>query len=56
MLDVPAYRQAWEKKKELYKEIGFIEGENLFVTQDHENGSFYSQDVINVIEKIKELI
>lgn len=56
MLDVPAYRQAWEKKKSFYESIGFIEGENLFTTRDHEDGSFNSQEIIEVIEQIKKLI
>lgn len=56
MLDVPAYRQAWDKKKAFYESIGYVEGENLFTTRDHENGSFNSQEIIDVIKRIKDLI
>lgn len=56
MLDLPSYKASWDKKLEFYHEIGFKEGVNLFTTQDHENGRFDTSEVIEVIEKIKELI
>lgn len=56
MLDLPSYKASWEKKLAFYHEIGFKEGENLFTTQDHENGRFDTSEVIEVIEKLKEII
>lgn len=56
MLDLPSYKASWEKKLAFYHEIGFKEGENLFTTQDHENGRFDTTEVVDVIEKIKERI
>lgn len=56
MLDNPAYKASWEKKKEIYKELGFIDGENLFTTRDHENGAFDTPEVIDVIDELEELL
>ena len=56
MLELPSYKASWEKKLKFYHEIGFKEGENLFTTEDHENGRFDTSEVIDVIDKIKELI
>ncbi|MDE6084174.1 MAG: AAA family ATPase, partial [Muribaculaceae bacterium] len=49
MLSVPEYRIAWEKKKSEYEKMGFIEGETLFITQDHSDGSIDTNEVIDVI-------
>lgn len=54
MLGLPEYRASWERKKEFYHSMGYIEGENLFTTEDHLNGSIDSTEVIEVINRIKE--
>ncbi|MDE6537319.1 MAG: AAA family ATPase, partial [Muribaculaceae bacterium] len=56
MLGVPAYREAWERKLKRYQDMGFEEGENLFVTKDNPDGSFNSEEVIKVINEIKKLM
>lgn len=45
-----------EKKLKFYNSIGFIEGENLFTTHDHENGSIDTTEIMKVIDKIKNLV
>ena len=54
MLGVPEYKASWERKLKFYKEIGYILGENLFTTCDHENGAIMTEEVEDVIRKIKE--
>lgn len=56
LLDVPEYREAWEKKLAFYQELGFVEGETLFTTRDHPHGAFTTQDVLAVIEKLKKIL
>ena len=56
MLDLPSYKESWEKKLAFYHSIGYKEGENLFTTQDGDNGAFDTMDVLKVIEEIKEVI
>ena len=56
MLDLPSYRESWEKKLAFYHSIGYKEGENLFTTQDGINGAFDTMDVMKVIREIKETI
>ena len=56
MLAVPEYKASWEKKLKFYNSIGFVEGENLFTTHDHENGSIDSTEIMAVIEKIRDLV
>ena len=56
MLDNPAYRASWERKLAFYESIGFIEGENLFTTRDHEDGSIHTDEIEEIIEQIEELI
>lgn len=56
MLDNPAYKEAWEKKLQFYKSIGFVEGENLFTTKDHPNGSVDSTEMDAIIKILVELI
>jgi len=56
MLTNPAYKESWERKLDFYHSIGFKEGENLFTTEDHENGAIDSTEVMAVIDKIKELL
>lgn len=55
MLGVPEYRVSWENKLKFYNQMGFVEGENLFTTHDHENGSIDSTEVMDVIFQIKNL-
>lgn len=50
------YRKSWEWKKDWYAKNGFIEGENLFTTQDDDNGGLDSTKVTSVAEIIKNLI
>lgn len=56
MLTVPEYKRAWEKKLKVYKELGFVEGETLFTTIDHPNGSIDTQEVLKVIDNIKDML
>lgn len=56
MLTVPEYKASWEKKLKFYNSIGFVEGENLFTTYDHENGSIDTTEIMDVIEQIKDLV
>ena len=53
MLGVPEYKASWERKLEFYESIGYILGENLFTTCDHENGAIMTAEVDEVIDKIK---
>ena len=55
LLDNPSYRASWEKKLDFYHSIGFVEGENLFTTRDHEGGSIDSNEIEAVVEQIIEL-
>ena len=54
MLVVPEYKASWERKLKFYEEIGYTLGENLFTTCDHENGAIMTEEVEDVIRKIKE--
>ena len=56
MLSNPAYKESWERKLKFYHSIGFKEGENLFTTEDHENGAIDTTEVMAVIDKIKDLL
>lgn len=56
LLDNPSYRKSWERKLSFYNTIGFVEGENLFTTRDHEGGSIDSNEIKEVVDKIKELV
>ena len=44
------------KEIEILWFIGFIEGENLFTTHDHENGSIDTYEIMKAIDKIKNLV
>lgn len=50
------YRRDWEVKREWYEKNGFIFGENLFTTEDDEQGGLDSTEVRDVAEKIKMLL
>ena len=56
MLGVPEYKASWERKLKFYEEIGYTLGENLFTTCDHENGAIMTEEVDDVIRKIKEML
>ena len=56
MLDNPGYRESWERKCKFYESIGFVKGENLFITRDHEDGSIHSNEIKEVIDELKDLI
>lgn len=47
-----SYMKKWEAKKEFYRQNGIIEGENLIVTYDDENGGISSQRIQEIIDKI----
>lgn len=53
MLKLPDYKQRWEEKLKMYEENGYILGEDLYTTEDSEDGGISTPDIINVIEKIK---
>ena len=53
MLKLPNYKQRWEEKLKMYEENGYILGEDLYTTEDSEDGGISTPDIINVIEKIK---
>lgn len=56
LLDNPSYKASWEKKLEFYNSIGYYEGQNLFTTRDHEGGSIDSNEIKEVVDRIKELV
>jgi len=56
LLDHTQYKKAWEKKLDFYNSLGFFEGENLFTTRDHEGGRIDSNEIRDVVEKIKGLV
>ena len=51
MMSDPEYKKKWEAKKQFYEEHGIIEGENLIVTYDEQNGSVDSQKIQKYIDK-----
>jgi len=51
MMSDEKYRRRWEAKQSIYKKHGIIEGENLIVSYDNENGSIDSQAIRALIEK-----
>ena len=54
MLNVPSYKRAWERKLAFYESNGYHLGENLFTTQDTEDGGIDSTKIIKVIDRIKD--
>lgn len=56
MLHRADYRQGWEWKKDWYRNNGYIEGENLFISMDDEKGGLDSGPLEEVAMKIKDLI
>ncbi len=53
MLHKPTYKEEWEKKLKFYEINGFKLGQNLFTTQDDENGAIDSLEIEKVISKIQ---
>jgi hypothetical protein len=51
MMSDEKYRRRWEAKQAVYKKHNIIEGENLLVSYDNENGSIDSQAIRGLIEK-----
>ena len=49
MLGDKSYLEHWEKKKEIYKKHGIIEGKNLIVSQDTSNGGIDSSVIHHLI-------
>ncbi len=54
MLKLPNYKQRWEEKLRMYEENGFVLGEDLYTTEDSEDGAISTPKIIEVINKIKE--
>lgn len=51
MMSDPKYREKWEAKKIFYERHGIVEGENLIVTYDDENGGVDSQVIQKYIDQ-----
>jgi len=56
MMSRPDYRKGWEWKKDWYYKNGYIEGKNLFTTQESEDGGLKSNEIKAVIDKIKNIL
>ena len=56
MLTRDDYRRDWDRKHAWYEKNGFVIGENLFTTEDDEQGGLDSRAVKKVAEKIQSLI
>lgn len=54
LLHQPAYRQDWERKLTFYQSNGFNLGQNLFTTADSPTGALNSDEVLLVINQIRE--
>lgn len=55
MMTDPQYRKRWEDKKKFYEKNGIVEGKNLIVTYDDENGGLDSDLIQRIIEDTFEL-
>jgi hypothetical protein len=51
MMTDDTYRRRWEAKKAVYAKHGIIEGENLIVSYDDDNGSIDSQAIRKLIKQ-----
>ena len=51
MMNNAVYRERWNAKKELYEKHGIVEGENLIVSYDSENGGIDSEHIKKLIDK-----
>lgn len=55
MMTDPQYRKRWEDKKKFYEKNGIVEGKNLIVTYDDENGGLDSDLIQKLIEDTFDL-
>ena len=55
MMTDPGYRKCWEAKKKFYEKNGIVEGKNLIVTYDDENGGLDSAEIQRIIEETFDL-
>ena len=55
MMTDPQYRKRWEDKKKFYEKNGIVEGKNLIVTYDDENGGLDSDVIQKIIEETFDL-
>ena len=51
VMNDPGYRKRWENKKKFYEKNGILEGKNLIVTYDDENGGLDSNVVDQIIRE-----
>ena len=51
MMPDEKYRRRWEAKRLIYEKHGIVEGKNLIVSYDNENGSIDSQAIRNLIRQ-----
>jgi hypothetical protein len=56
MLNKPSYREDWEHKLMWYEKNGYVLGENLFTTEDDEQGGLDSSVVRKIAENVKTLL
>lgn len=54
LLNNEGYRMNWESKKHWYEMNGFIIGENLFISQDTNDGRIDSQEIHQIASHIKK--
>lgn len=55
LISDPIYRDKWFVKRAIYASKGWIEGKNLFITQDGVGGSINSKTIFDIVLKIKPL-
>ena len=55
MMTEPQYKKRWEDKKKFYEKNGIVEGKNLIVTYDDENGGLDSSAIDKLIKETFEL-
>lgn len=51
MMSDKGYRRRWEAKRAVYENHGIVEGKNLIVSYDGENGSIDSQAINKLIKQ-----
>ena len=56
LLSNKSYLKKWNYKKYEYERNGFIEGDNLLVTIDEDDGSIDSESVFKLAAKVKNLV
>lgn len=55
MMTDKQYKKRWEDKKQFYAKNGIVEGKNLIVTYDDENGGIDSSEVDRIIKETFDL-